>query len=69
MNCYRGSREEFTDTVPATKESERMRKLINNNCNKRILNLILHGKINAGRSIKKYTVLTEGNTTGHCQNP
>jgi len=28
----------------------------------------LHGKINAGESIK-YTVLTEENTTGHCPNP
>jgi hypothetical protein len=25
------------------------------------------GKINAGKSIKKYTVLTEGNTTGPAQ--
>ena len=27
------------------------------------------GKINAGKPIKKYSVLTEGNTSGHCTNP
>jgi len=43
-----------------------MLKMIKENHNKRILNLILQGKINAGKPIKKYTVLTEGNTTGHC---
>jgi len=46
-----------------------MLKMINKNHNKRILILILHGKITAGRPIKKYTVLTEGNTAGHCPNP
>jgi hypothetical protein len=43
--------------------------MINENHNKRILNLILHGKSNAGRPINKYTVLTDGKTTGHCTNP
>ena len=27
------------------------------------------GKINAGKPIKKYSVLTEGNNSGHCTNP
>jgi len=26
------------------------------------------GKINAGKPIKKYSVLTEGNISGHCTN-
>ena len=42
-----------------------MLKMINRNHNKRILNFILHGKSNAGKSIKKYTVLTEGKHNGH----
>jgi hypothetical protein len=41
--------------------------MIKENHNKRILNLILHGKINAEKPIIKYTVLTEGNTTGPAQ--
>jgi hypothetical protein len=41
-----------------------MLQTIKENHNKRILNLILHGKINAGRAIKKYNVLTEGKTNG-----
>jgi len=43
-----------------------MLKKIKEKHNEIILNEILRGKINAGRPIKKYTVLTEGNTTGHC---
>jgi hypothetical protein len=40
-----------------------MLKMIIENHSKGILTIILHGKINAGKPIKKYTVLTEGNTT------
>jgi len=57
MKKCRQSREEVTDrqtdTVIATKKkSGKMMKMINENHNTRILNFILHGKINAGRPIK-----------------
>jgi len=29
----------------------------------------LHGKSNAEMPIKKYSLLTKGNTMGHCPNP
>jgi hypothetical protein len=42
-----------------------MLKMTNENHNTIILNFILHGKSNAGRPIKKYTVVTEGKHSGH----
>jgi hypothetical protein len=45
------------------KKIGKMLKMTNENHNKRILNLIPHWKINAGRPIKKYTVLRETRVT------
>jgi hypothetical protein len=47
----------------------KMLKMIIANHNKKIRNLILHRKIIAGRPIKKYTVVSDGNTRDHCTNP